>query len=76
MENEKFPYENHFTVPIWFRKLGLFAKISEQINILYNNVQGREVNIIKARDKIKEFIRNKIMLDFIWRKSVGFFPMD
>lgn len=72
LKDEKSPYEKQFSDPIWLLKLGFLADIFEQLNILNSNLQGRDINIITATDKIKGFIR-KIDL---WSTSLGKKQLD
>lgn len=49
-------YVNLFNNPKWLLKLAFIADIFRHLNILNTSMQGRDENVISAKDKIKAFI--------------------
>lgn len=55
LEDAKSEYANHFSDPAWLLKLAFLADLFSHLNNLNKNLQGREENILTAKDKVKAF---------------------
>jgi hypothetical protein len=53
LQEAKSEYANHFCDPVWLLKLTFLVDIFDHLNILNKSLQGREENILMAKDKIK-----------------------
>lgn len=55
LQDAKSEYANRFCDPIWLLKLAFLADLFSHLNNLNKNLQGREENILTAKDKVKAF---------------------
>lgn len=56
LQDAKSEYANYFCDPVWLLKLAFLADLFNHLNILNKSLQGREENILTAKDKIKGFL--------------------
>ncbi|XP_023210685.1 zinc finger BED domain-containing protein 5-like [Centruroides sculpturatus] len=55
LQGAKSEYANYLCDPVWLLKLAFLADLFSHLNILNKKLQGREENILTAKDKIKGF---------------------
>uniref|UniRef100_A0A1Y1KZY7 HAT C-terminal dimerisation domain-containing protein n=2 Tax=Photinus pyralis TaxID=7054 RepID=A0A1Y1KZY7_PHOPY len=55
LQDAKSEYADHFSDPVWLLKLAFLADLFSHLNNLNKNLQGREENILTAKDKVKAF---------------------
>lgn len=55
-QDSKSKYSNYFCDSVWLLKLAFLADLFNHLNILNKSLQGREENLITAKDKIKGFL--------------------
>lgn len=56
LQDHKSEYANYFCDPVWLLKLAFLADLFNHLNILNKSLQGKEENILTAKDKVKGFL--------------------
>jgi hypothetical protein len=75
LQEAKSKYANHFCDNVWLLKLAFLADPFGHLNILNKSLQGREENILAAKDKTKGFIAKiRLWSTSLQRMSYESFP--
>lgn len=75
LQDAKSEYANYFCDPAWLLKLAFLADLFDHLNILNKSLQGREENILTAKDKIRGFLAKlRLWSESLQKKVYESFP--
>ncbi|GBP39904.1 Zinc finger BED domain-containing protein 5 [Eumeta japonica] len=75
LQNVKSEYASRFSDPIWLLKLAILTDIFSHLNHLNKNLQGREENVLTAKDKVKAFhAKLRLLATSLQNKMIESFP--